>query len=134
MIRYALACQNEHRFEGWFGSSDDFDAQAADGRLECPACGSKDVAKQIMAPHVASKFLDTEGQAEVLEKVRKHVVENYENVGDDFAEAARDIHEGRSTAHGIYGRSSLEEVSELIEDGIPVAPMPLDPAARRKLN
>lgn len=50
MIRYALICQREHAFEGWFGSSADFDDQRARGLLECPLCASKAVRKQIMAP------------------------------------------------------------------------------------
>ncbi|HEX3701063.1 MAG TPA: DUF1178 family protein, partial [Phenylobacterium sp.] len=53
MIRYALVCQHEHGFEGWFGSSADFDDQAGRGLVECPLCASKAVRKQIMAPAVA---------------------------------------------------------------------------------
>ena len=53
MIRYALACEHGHAFEGWFGSSGDFDDQAARQLLSCPVCESQAVAKQIMAPAVA---------------------------------------------------------------------------------
>ena len=53
MIRYALACDGGHPFEAWFGSSSDYDDQAARGLVECPFCGSHGVAKQIMAPAVA---------------------------------------------------------------------------------
>jgi len=53
MIRYALACEHDHAFEGWFGASADFDDQQAQGQLECPVCGTRAVHKQIMAPAVA---------------------------------------------------------------------------------
>ena len=53
MIRYALSCEHDHGFEAWFGSSSDYDDQAARGLVECPFCASRQVAKQIMAPAVA---------------------------------------------------------------------------------
>ena len=53
MIRYALICEHAHEFEGWFGSSADFDDQQARGLLECPLCASQAVRKQIMAPAVS---------------------------------------------------------------------------------
>ena len=54
MIRYALACKRDHEFEGWFGSSQDYDAQQEKGLLECPICGSHDISKTLMAPSVAT--------------------------------------------------------------------------------
>lgn len=53
MIRYALHCTRGHAFEGWFGSSADFDGQQEQGLLECPICGSREVAKALMAPAVS---------------------------------------------------------------------------------
>jgi hypothetical protein len=56
MIVFDLECRDGgHRFEGWFGSSDDFAQQQARGLLTCPACGSGDVGKAVMAPHVGRK-------------------------------------------------------------------------------
>jgi hypothetical protein len=52
MIRYALECEKEHRFEGWFRSSADFDAQSSRGLVACPVCGSVTVSKSLMAPAV----------------------------------------------------------------------------------
>lgn len=52
MIRYSLQCRKGHQFEGWFANSDAFDRQAAKKQLVCPACGSKSVAKALMAPGV----------------------------------------------------------------------------------
>lgn len=56
MIVFDLECRDGgHRFEGWFGSSDDFAQQQARGLLTCPTCGSGDVGKAVMAPHVGRK-------------------------------------------------------------------------------
>ena len=142
MIRYALACGAGHDFEGWFGGSDDFDAQSARGLVSCPACGSPEVRKQIMAPAVVT----SEGKAEtatgpsremmmeMANQVRRHVEDNFDNVGDAFAREARAIHEGRSEERGIYGEATLREARELLEDGVPVAPLPQTPPERRDLN
>ena len=56
MIVFDLECRGGgHRFEGWFASSDDFAGQQARGLVECPQCGSGDVIKAPMAPHLARK-------------------------------------------------------------------------------
>ena len=54
MIHYALVCEREHEFEGWFRSSSDFEAQAARGILSCPVCGSSKVTRGLMAPAVST--------------------------------------------------------------------------------
>jgi len=142
MIRYALACEHGHEFEGWFGSSSDFDDQQARGLLECPVCASKDVRKQIMAPAVAGTKRNTPDlppkaramMMEALGKVRRHVEENFDYVGDTFAREARAIHEGRSEDRGIYGEASPAEVKALVEDGVPVAPLPPEPPKKTEVN
>ena len=142
MIRYALACGAGHDFEGWFGSSGDFDDQSARGLVSCPACGSPEVRKQIMAPAVVTskgKAETTPGPSremmmEMANQVRRHVEDNFDNVGDAFAREARAIHEGRSEERGIYGEATLREARELLEDGVPVAPLPQVPPDRQDLN
>ena len=133
MIRYALVCEHEHGFEAWFGASTDYDDQVARGLVECPACGTQAVRKQIMAPAVAggreapSPEAAARMQAMMMEaagKVREHVEKTFEHVGDRFAREARDIHEGVAPERGIYGEASPREVRELAEDGIKVAPLP----------
>lgn len=142
MIRYALVCEHGHEFEGWFGSSGDFDAQAAKGLLECPLCATKAVKKQIMAPSVvgAKKTVQDEaaGKAEMMMqamgRLRRHVEENFDDVGDAFAKEARAIHEGRAEDRGIYGQATPKEVRELVEDGVPVAPLPPKPPEPSEVN
>jgi hypothetical protein len=142
MIRYALVCEHGHEFEGWFGSSADFDAQAAKGLLECPLCATQAVKKQIMAPAVlgAKKAMPDEGAAkaqmmmQAMGRLRRHVEETFDDVGDGFAKEARAIHEGRAEDRGIYGQASPKEVRELIEDGVPVAPLPPKPPEPSEIN
>ena len=55
MIVFDLCCPDGHRFEGWFASSDDFAGQRDRGLVECPQCGSAEVAKAPMAPAVPRK-------------------------------------------------------------------------------
>lgn len=142
MIRYALACENGHEFEAWFGSSSDYDDQSARGLVECPVCASQSVKKQIMAPavagtHKAEPPTPAQMQSMMMEaagKVRKHVEANFDYVGERFAKEARDIHEGAAPERGIYGEASPREVKALVEDGVPVAPLPGVSPPKPKLN
>lgn len=141
MIRYALSCENAHEFEGWFGSSGDFDDQAQRGLIGCPVCDSKAVTKQIMAPSVAGtkKTTDLPPQMrsmvmEAMGRVRKHVEDNFDYVGDAFADEARAIHEGRSEDRGIYGEATPAQIKSLTEDGVPIAAMPPAPPKKSEVN
>ncbi len=142
MIRYALACAHGHEFEGWFSASTDFDDQKARGLLECPVCGVQEVRKQIMAPAVAGTKRNTPDlppkaravMMEALGKVRRHVEEHFDDVGDAFAKEARAIHEGRSEDRGIFGQATPAEVKALVEDGVPVAPLPPEPPKKTEVN
>jgi hypothetical protein len=138
VIRYALVCEHDHGFEGWFGSSAAYDEQAGRGLVECPACGSHTVRKQIMAPAVAGmKSVDAPEEngpsrtmiMEAMGRFRRHVKDNFDYVGDAFAKEARAIHEGKSEERSIYGEAKPEEVRALREDGVPVAALPPDPKA-----
>ncbi|HEY2660106.1 MAG TPA: DUF1178 family protein [Caulobacteraceae bacterium] len=144
MIKYALACDHDHAFEGWFGSSADYDDQQARGLLACPVCDSRKVKKQIMAPAVAGTRKKGEAidastpnramMMEAMSRVRRHVEDNFDYVGDSFASEARAIHEGRSEDRGIYGEASPKEVKALVEDGVQVAPLPPPPPKKTEVN
>jgi hypothetical protein len=140
LIRFALICEHEHEFEGWFRSNDDFDTQKKRGFVDCPTCGSHKVQKALMAPAVSTaRKQETialamgEAQKQALaqlkamaEKVRK----NADYVGDKFAEEARKIHFGESDVRGIYGEATLEEAKSLAEDGVEFMPIPVFPDDR----
>jgi hypothetical protein len=142
MIRYALHCDHGHEFEAWFGASADWDDQSARGLVECPACGSRQVSKQIMAPAVAGTKRRTAPDPgairsmmmQAAREVRSHVEANFDYVGDAFAREARDIHEGRSEKREIYGEATAAEVRALKDDGVPCAPLPPLPPDPAKLN
>lgn len=143
MIKYALACEAGHEFEGWFGNSSDYDDQAAHGLLQCPVCGASEVRKQIMAPAVAGTKAQRapdvapqmrEMMMQAMGAVRAHVEDNFDYVGDSFAKEARAIHEGKSEERGIYGEATPAEVKALAEDGVRVAPLPPAPPKKEELN
>lgn len=150
MIKYALKCEVEHDFEAWFSSSAGFDEQLSHGLVECPHCGSKQVGKAIMAPMVrtskdiASPSAARQAVAEALYKLRKHVETTHDYVGPQFASEARDMHEGLTQERPIYGEATPDEVKALVDDGVPVAALPViskpvpdevfPPAAQKKLN
>ena len=142
MIKYALACDVGHEFEGWFSASADFDDQRGRGLLSCPVCGVAEVRKQIMAPAVngASKKDVISGPAkhammtEMMSRVREHVMTNFDDVGDRFAAEARAIQEGKAEERGIYGQASPGEVKALVADGVQVAPLPPEPPKKAEIN
>ena len=147
MIRYALICDHSHEFEGWFGASADFDDQQARGLIDCPMCGSKGVRKAIMAPAVAGTKrrgqdpAPAQGHAQAqammmqaMGRLRQHVEDTFDNVGDAFATEARAIHEGRSEDRGIYGQATSAEVRKLVDDGVPIAPLPPEPIKKSEIN
>lgn len=138
MIRYALACGAGHAFEAWFGDSGDFDDQSLRGLLACPVCESRDVRKQIMAPAVApARRRNPERRSMMMEAmgaIRAHVEETFDYVGEGFAAEARRIHDGESEPRGIYGEASPAEVRALVDDGVPVAPLPPAAPAKREVN
>ncbi|MER9369061.1 DUF1178 family protein [Mesorhizobium sp. M0518] len=140
MIRFALICEHEHEFEGWFRSNDDFDTQKKRGFVDCPTCGSHKVQKALMAPAVSTaRKQETvalamgEAQKQALAQLKamaEKVRENADYVGDKFAEEARKIHFGESDPRGIYGEATLDEAKSLAEDGVEFMPIPVFPDDR----
>ena len=138
MIRYELSCDNGHAFEGWFGSADDFDRQQKMALVSCPSCGSAHVAKRLMAPSVSTarkkqqrqELAVQTGQREMMTKLREIVSTiraNSEDVGERFPEEARKIHYGEAEQRGLIGRATADEVRDLLEEGVDVAPLPVLP-------
>lgn len=132
MIRYALQCADAHEFEAWFGSSADYDHQAEAGLIPCPHCGGTKISKSPMAPAVVTR----RDRSEAAAKLRRKIAEEFEFVGDRFAEEARAMHEGDQQERPIWGQATLEEAKALVEEGVPVAPLPAEitPIPPRQLN
>ena len=138
MISFSLRCAEGHAFEGWFGSSDEFESQRASGRIACPVCGDTDVEKALMAPAVSTARAE-EGlpvaanvaaepeMTGMLRKLRRDLTENADYVGPRFAEEARRIHYDEVEKRGIYGEATKDEVRSLAEEGIGFHPLPVLP-------
>ena len=144
MIVFDLGCENSHRFEGWFTSSDDFERQVGRKLVTCPLCGNANISRLPHAAHIKSGAkvrtarTDTTAltpqqyanvDSEVLARLVEHIVENTEDVGAAFPEEARKIHYRESPERRIRGTASNEEVEALKDEGIEVVALPI-PAHR----
>lgn len=144
MIRYTLTCGKEHGFESWFQSAGAFESLRSAGQVTCPVCGDASVEKSLMAPSVRparnAAVLPTKPDLsapaskleEAMADLRRHVEANSDYVGVNFVAEARAMHDGTAPERSIYGEAKPEEARKLLEDGIPVAPLPFLPA--RKTN
>jgi hypothetical protein len=140
MIRYSLSCDQGHDFDSWFQSAAAYDRLAAAGHVACALCGSTTVDKALMAPAVrtagepgtaplATPHSELE---EKLAALRAHIEENSDYVGLSFAAEARAMHDGLIPGRAIHGEARPDEARRLLEDGIPVAPLPFVP--KRQAN
>ncbi len=145
MIVFDLACDNNHSFEGWFGTADDFALQANAGHIACPDCGPVDVSRQVSAPYVNTRSGSKPGDEsqmvavanaaqELKKKFIEHVMSNTEDVGRRFPEEARRIFYKETPERAIRGTASSQEVGELKDEGIDVMAIPGTPALPEKLH
>jgi len=162
MILYDLKCKAGHVFEVWFKNSSAYDAQSAARELQCPHCGTSDVTKAPMAPHLARHHgeaapsvpasvpepaatstpapvvIDDHAREilhqihEAMAQLREHVEKNCDYVGPRFPDEARKIHYGETETRGIYGEASDDEAKALNEEGIEVQRLAWMP--KRKAN
>jgi hypothetical protein len=148
MIRYSLRCAEDHGFDSWFKGAEAFAALQAAGQVACPVCGSTSVKKDLMAPAVRPARSAATAQPEAggrpdlsvpgseleakLAALKRQIEENSEYVGMNFAAEARAMHAGDAPGRPIHGEAKPDEARAMIEEGLPVAPLPFLPA--RKVN
>ncbi len=130
-------CDENHRFEGWFSSSEEFDRQIVGELLSCPSCGSISVRKYLMAKIGRGKAIQARGgvapggaakaNAADLSGLIDHILLNTEDVGDEFAAEARRMHSRDVEVRGIRGHATSEESEALRAEGIPVFSLPIPP-------
>jgi hypothetical protein len=149
MIKFSLRCAADHRFDSWFASADAYDSLHAAGRLACAVCGGGGVVKALMAPAVAparepatppavvpprggSHAMPSAEIEAALRELRRRIEAESDYVGDGFAREARAIHDGLAPERSIWGEANGADVRALLEDGVPVAPLPFLPT--RKVN
>ena len=146
MIVYNLGCSNEHRFEGWFSSADDYSRQTQSKLLVCPMCGDERISRLPHASYVSTGGAEKPAPnapagapkkgtpqyyanlgAELLANVIEKVLENTEDVGRAFPEEARKIHYREAPERHIRGTASTKEVEALRDEGIDVVALPVPP-------
>jgi len=151
MIKYQLNCNNEHQFDGWFPNIAEFERQQEKKLLICPLCDSNQVDRAIMSPGIGkpksksktkttsksqsdneefykAQFTDDTmipaSQAKnILRKIRKKIVTEFDNVGDRFVKEYRK-HEKGERDDKFYGVPSKEEEKELVEEGVDLFHLP----------
>ena len=151
-----LKCTQQHVFEGWFASEDDFQSQLGRGLVSCPICGDASVQKQLSAPRLnlgalpqpqtpqlpAKAALPQEMTAAMADpklqalwlKAMREVVARTEDVGHQFADVARQMHHGERPERGIRGRTTADEAAALLDEGIAVMPLLLPDALKEPLQ
>lgn len=144
MIRYTLKCDQDHGFDSWFASAEAFGSLLGAGQLACPICGSVTVEKGLMAPSVrpartaatspmAGRLSQPQSEVETaMAAMRQHVEANSDYVGVNFVTEARRMHAGLAPERSIYGEARFADAKALIEEGVPIAPLPFMPL--RKVN
>ena len=131
MIKFNLICKCGETFESWFASSKEFTSLSKKKLVICINCNSTSVKKSIMSPNLVTKSnkkTDVQDSAKKIKKellkFKKYIEKNCENVGDNFAQEARNIHYDKKKSKRIYGKATHEETSELREEGIEVTTIP----------
>jgi hypothetical protein len=141
MIVFDLGCDNDHRFEGWFASSGDFERQQKENLLSCPLCGSSHINRLLTAARINTGRAgltvhdEPEGDGKPAQyanfdaarmlKLISHIVQNTEDVGKAFPEEARKIHYKESPERHIRGTASPQEVDALRDEGIDIVALPV---------
>ena len=156
-----LKCSHDHRFEGWFASTDEFESQLSRKLVACPVCSTTEVSRMPSAPRLnlsagRSSSSSDQGekeaagsnatqaaqppqdadqalQARALQFMRE-ILAKTENVGDRFAEEARRMHYDEAPARNIRGVATPEDAHALMEEGIDVMPLPVPAALKEPLQ
>lgn len=133
MIVFDLQCRDGgETFEAWFRSSSDYEEQSSGGLVQCPFCQSVNVGKAPMAPRVPRKGAD--GPLARLAAIQAELLKDSRWVGNEFADTARAMHSGDITPELVHGNATAEQAKSLIDDGVPVAALPLPVVPPSQVN
>jgi len=132
MIVFDLQClDGGETFEAWFSSNAAYEEQRAGGLVHCPVCSSANIAKAPMAPRVPRKGADPLAR---LAAMQSEMLKDSRWVGDKFAETARAMHSGEIKSEQVHGNATLEQAKSLVDEGVPVAPLPLPVVPPSQVN
>ena len=125
MIIYDIKCENGHTFEGWFKDRQAWIEQNASRLVSCPVCNSYSV--EIAPSSLTIMGKDSKpprnkedqgvSRGQVLQSWRRYI-ENFEDVGNKFAEVALKIHAGDEERRNIKGTTTPQEETVLKEEGV----------------
>jgi hypothetical protein len=133
MIVFDLQCRDGgETFEAWFRSNADYEEQREAGLVQCPYCQSAKIHKAPMAPRLPRKGSDN--PLARLAAMQAELLKESQWVGDKFADTARAIHSGTMEPKQVHGSATVEEARSLVEEGIPVAPLPLPVTPPSQVN
>lgn len=132
MILYTLKCDQDHTFDSWFDGALAFDKLARANMLSCSVCGSSNVERAIMSPQVSTSRTKSAGPLsapaspaeQAVADMRAKVEAESTDVGTNFATEARAMHDGETPHRSIFGEAKIEDAKALIDDGVPVVPLP----------
>lgn len=161
---FDLQCGLGHKFEGWFASEESFQDQLEQQMVVCPFCSDTQITKLVTVPQLQRKSNQkishsssiTSNQESPLHgmsdaiasasrlmpdqlkqlqaKIVEHVLENTEDVGEEFVEEARKMHYGEVPERGIRGQASIEDAQELQSEGIDIVALPFSNYSKRNLQ
>jgi hypothetical protein len=135
MIVFDLRCRDSGDvFEAWFKSGAEFEEQAERGLVQCPVCQSPRVEKAPMAPRVPARTSGEDSPLAKLAALQANILKDSEWVGDRFAQEARSIHLGEAKARAVHGSATPAEAKSLIDEGVPVAPLPFPVVPPNQVN
>lgn len=133
-----LECAEQHVFEGWFASEEDFKYQCTDSLIACPFCADTRISKRLSAPRLnlgghtqpesdvqkvpSTKTDSSPTLQEIWLAAAHHVMSTTQDVGSDFTQEARRIHYGEVPVRAIRGLATRAQTEQLIDEGIPVMP------------
>ena len=134
MIKYKLLCENNHKFDGWFPNIAEFERQQTKFLLICPLCETKKVNRAMLSPSIGKKtdkkkktndysdqitndtMIPAAQARHILRKIRKHIVTEFDNVGNNFFKEYRKFEKGERNDK-FYGTPGQDEVKKLLEEG-----------------
>lgn len=149
-----------HRFEGWFGSEEDFVTQRKKSMVQCPMCGDAHILKKLSAPRlnllstrevshhqdiadqkadkssppVTSAAIPGPDLTAAWMQIAQSIVSNTDDVGTEFAEVVRKMHYGETEGRAIRGQTTRDEARSLMEEGIEIVPFALPDALKKPLQ
>lgn len=146
---FDLGCIDGHRFEGWFRSAEDFAEQCRLRQLRCPVCDRDAVERlpsasrlnlgshahagrrsgdpsgdELPGPHDALAAKRPPTPEGLVRAIAREILRTTQDVGERFVDEARRMHRGEAPARAIRGSASAEQASALIDEGVPIAPIP----------